>query len=145
MHTVIGAEILSGSQEPLLCAAENIARSHHERWDGTGYPGGLRGPEIPLVGRVTAVADAFDVMTHPRRYGDALTEEAAITDIVRQRGRQFDPAVVDALVELCERGALAAWPEAGRGEGRGGYIPGGVKRPSAASHPPSITSSVPVM
>lgn len=108
MHTVIGAEILSGSQEPLLCTAERIARSHHERWDGAGYPGGLRGPEIPLVGRVTAVADAFDVMTHVRRYGEALTEEAAITEIVRQRGRHFDPAVVDALVELCGRGALAA-------------------------------------
>jgi putative two-component system response regulator len=108
MHTVIGAEILSGSREPLLCTAEEIARSHHERWDGTGYPAGLRGVAIPLAGRITAAADAFDVMTHARRYGEALTESAAIGEIARQRGKQFDPAVVDALLELFGQGALAA-------------------------------------
>ena len=78
MHTVIGAEILSGSRVPLLRTAEQIARSHHERWDGQGYPAGLAGTDIPLAGRITAVADAFDVMTHHRRYGERSTRQAAI-------------------------------------------------------------------
>ncbi len=108
MHTVIGAEILSGSQEPLLRTAEQIARSHHERWDGRGYPSGLAGTDIPLAGRITAVADAFDVMTHDRRHVAALTEAAALNEVVSQRGRQFDPAVVDALLALASEGRLAA-------------------------------------
>lgn len=108
MHTVIGAEILSGSREPLLRMAEQVARSHHERWDGAGYPAGLSGLDIPLVGRITAVADAFDVMTHARRFAAAMSEPAALADIVSQRGKQFDPAVVDALVGLATHGLLAA-------------------------------------
>lgn len=108
MHTVIGAEILSGSQEPLLCTAEQIARSHHERWDGRGYPAGLAGPDIPLAGRITAVADSFDVMTHHRRFVAAVSEAEALDEIVRERGKQFDPAVVDALVSLADHGELAA-------------------------------------
>jgi putative two-component system response regulator len=107
-HTVIGAEILSGSRVPLLQAAEKIARTHHERWDGQGYPAGLAGTDIPLGGRITAVADAFDVMTHHRRYGELQNEAAAVAEIERERGRQFDPAVVDALIRLRTRGELAA-------------------------------------
>ena len=108
MHTVIGAEILSGSRVPLLQTAEQIARSHHERWDGQGYPAGLSGTDIPLAGRITAVADAFDVMTHQRRYGHLLDEAAAFAEIERERGLQFDPAVVDALLRLRMAGEIAA-------------------------------------
>jgi putative two-component system response regulator len=108
MHTVIGAEILSGSRVPLLQIAEQIARSHHERWDGGGYPAGLAGTDIPLAGRIPAVADAFDVMTHRRRYGDVVDEDAAIAEIARERGAQFDPVVVDALIRLKVHGELAA-------------------------------------
>jgi putative two-component system response regulator len=109
MHTVIGAEILSGSRDPLLQTAEQIARAHHERWDGKGYPGGLSGTDIPLAGRITAVADALDVMTHGRRYGPIRSEGEAIAEIERQRGSQFDPAVVDALLRLKRKtGAILA-------------------------------------
>lgn len=108
MHTVIGAEILSGSQEPLLRTAEQIARSHHERWDGQGYPAGLAGADIPLAGRITAVADSFDVMTHDRRFVAAMGEMEALDEIARERGKQFDPAVVDALLSLADHGELAA-------------------------------------
>ena len=108
MHPMIGSEILAGSRVPLLQTAEEIARTHHERWDGQGYPLGLSGTDIPLAGRITAVADAFDVMTHQRRYGDVLGIEAAIQEIERERGGQFDPALVDALLRLEGLGELAA-------------------------------------
>lgn len=108
MHTLIGAEIMSGSEEPLLRTAEQVARSHHERWDGAGYPAGLSGTDIPLAGRITAVADAFDVMTRTRRHVAPISEAAALDEIVRERGRQFDPAVVDALLKLANRGEIAA-------------------------------------
>lgn len=108
MHTMIGSEILSGSRVPLLQTAEQIARTHHERWDGQGYPLGLSGTDIPLAGRITAIADAFDVMTHHRRYGEVLTTEAAILEVERERGGQFDPAIVDAMLRLQGLGDLAA-------------------------------------
>jgi putative two-component system response regulator len=100
-HTLIGARILSGSGVPLLDMAAQIASTHHERWDGKGYPHGLSGNEIPLVGRIVAVADVFDALTHSRAYKRAWTPQRAIDEIVRQRGRQFDPAVVDAFAAVC--------------------------------------------
>jgi putative two-component system response regulator len=108
MHTMIGSEILAGSRVPLLQTAEQIARTHHERWDGQGYPLGLSGTDIPLAGRIAALADAFDVMTHRRRYGDALDVDAAFGEIERERGGQFDPALVDALLRLKGLGQIAA-------------------------------------
>jgi putative two-component system response regulator len=99
-HTVIGAEILSGSLSPLLRLAEAIALTHHERWDGRGYPYGLEGEQIPLAGRIVAVADAFDALTHDRPYKPAWTIEQAVEEIARQRGRQFDGRVVDAFLGL---------------------------------------------
>lgn len=98
-HTVIGAKILSGSRSPLLSMAEEIAWSHHERWDGRGY-GGLSGEEIPLYGRITTVADVFDALTHKRPYKEAWPLEEAIAEINRQRGEQFDPRVVDAFMAI---------------------------------------------
>jgi putative two-component system response regulator len=99
-HATIGAQILSGSQSAVLLLAERIAVSHHERWDGGGYPSGLRGEEIPLAGRIAAVADVFDALTHERPYKPAWPVREAVAEIARQRGRQFDPTVVDAFAAL---------------------------------------------
>jgi putative two-component system response regulator len=98
-HTTLGAGMLAeGRGLPLLEMAEKIARTHHERWDGTGYPSGLSGPAIPLVGRIVAAADVFDALTHSRPYKDAWTVADAVSEITGQAGRQFDPAVVKAFL-----------------------------------------------
>ncbi|HEX6559676.1 MAG TPA: HD domain-containing phosphohydrolase [Longimicrobiales bacterium] len=99
-HTLIGGKILSGSQFPTLRMAEQVALTHHEAWDGTGYPNQLRGEEIPLAGRIVAVADVFDALTHERPYKQPWEVDAAVEEIVRQRGQKFDPAVVDAFLDV---------------------------------------------
>jgi HD-GYP domain-containing protein (c-di-GMP phosphodiesterase class II) len=99
-HTTFGSEMLSGSPSPVLQMAEKIALSHHERWDGAGYPLGLSGDDIPLTARIVAVADVFDALTHERPYKPAWTRAAAITEIVQQAGCQFDPAVVQAFLAI---------------------------------------------
>jgi putative two-component system response regulator len=100
-HTVIGARILSGGKFPLLRLAEEIAFSHHERWDGTGYAS-LAGTNIPLAGRIVAIADVFDALTQQRPYKPAWPISDAIAEIERQRGHQFDPGVVDAFLRVIE-------------------------------------------
>jgi len=99
-HTSIGAAMLSGSRHALLQMAERIARSHHERWDGGGFPQGLRGEAIPLEARIVAVADAFDAMNSDRPYRKALSSEEVWDILVDGAGRQWDLAVVDALASL---------------------------------------------
>lgn len=99
-HVGIGAEILAGSRSPLLGLAEQIALTHHERWDGRGYPAGLRGENIPLTGRIVAVADVFDALTHERPYKQAWPVADAVDEILSQAGRQFDPRVVTAFSTL---------------------------------------------
>lgn len=99
-HVVLGAELLSGGKSDIMRAAEQIALCHHERWDGQGYPRGLSGEEIPLLARIVAAADAFDALTHVRPYKEAWTVPEAIGEIGRERGWQFDPDVVDALVRV---------------------------------------------
>jgi putative two-component system response regulator len=101
-HTVIGAKMLSGSRSPWLQKAEEIAVSHHERWDGSGYPSGASGDEIPLSGRLVAVADVFDALTHDRPYKAAWPVERAVEEIRNQSGRQFDPEVIDVFLHLPE-------------------------------------------
>jgi putative two-component system response regulator len=101
-HTMIGARILSGSRFPILRLAEEIAFSHHERWDGDGYAG-MTGDKIPLPGRIVAVADVFDALTQQRPYKAAWPIADAIGEIDRQRGRQFDPSLVDAFLRIIER------------------------------------------
>ena len=101
-HTTIGARILSGSRFSLLRMAEEIAFSHHERWDGTGYEG-LVGSRIPLAGRIVTVADVFDALTQKRPYKPAWPVGEAVAEIERQRGRQFDPDVVDAFLRVIEQ------------------------------------------
>ena len=106
-HTAIGARILSGSRYPLLQLAEEIAMSHHERWDGGGYPSGTAGDQIPMSGRIVSVADVFDSLTHARPYKAAWTVRDALKEIGEQAGRQFDPDVVEAMLRVApETGAL---------------------------------------
>ncbi|HEV8648344.1 MAG TPA: HD domain-containing phosphohydrolase [Actinomycetes bacterium] len=109
-HTLIGGRILSDSPVPVLQLGREIALTHHERWDGSGYPHGLKGERIPLSGRIVTVADVFDALTHDRPYKHAWPADRAVAEITAQRGRQFDPDVVDAFLALLERGALPAAP-----------------------------------
>lgn len=96
-HTIIGARILHGSSSELLIAGETIALTHHEKWDGTGYPQGLAGEAIPIFGRIVAVADVFDALTTRRPYKKAYENEEALAIIQAGSGTHFDPAVVTAF------------------------------------------------
>ena len=105
-HTTIGAEILGRSASPLLQLAREIALCHHERWDGLGYPAGLRGELIPLSARIVNAADTFDALINSRPYKNAWSQEEALREMRAQRGRQFDPAVLDAFLSLIQRDGL---------------------------------------
>jgi len=96
-HPAIGAEMLSDSPSPLLQAGELIALTHHERWDGSGYPRALRGEGIPLGGRICAVADVFDALTTKRPYKDEIPVQEALQLILDESGQLFDPRVVKAF------------------------------------------------
>jgi putative two-component system response regulator len=99
-HVEVGAQILARGRFDVLHVARTIAQTHHERWDGKGYMHGLAGTDIPLVGRITAVADVFDALTHDRPYKPAWPLEEAVAEIRRGAGSRFDPDVVDAFLEL---------------------------------------------
>jgi HD-GYP domain-containing protein (c-di-GMP phosphodiesterase class II) len=99
-HPATGAAILGGSASSVLRLAEEIALTHHEWWDGSGYPAGLKEQEIPLSGRIVALADVFDALTHTRPYKLAWSGDDAVSEICRLAGRQFDPAVVQAFLRL---------------------------------------------
>jgi CHASE2 domain-containing sensor protein len=99
-HTTIGGDILAGSELPLVRMAEAIARSHHEHWNGTGYPAGLRGDQIPLAARVCAVCDVFDALVTERPYKRAWSVEEAEAELRRMRGGALDPALVDRFLAL---------------------------------------------
>jgi putative two-component system response regulator len=99
-HTTIGGRILSGGNSAVMQMAEQIALSHHERWDGSGYPQGLAGEAIPLPGRIVAVADVFDALTHARPYKEAWPIDKAVAEIERCSGTHFDPAVVAAFLRV---------------------------------------------
>jgi putative two-component system response regulator len=96
-HTTIGAEILSNSPSPLLQAAESVALDHHERWDGSGYPNGLTGDQIPLSARLCAIADVFDALTTPRPYKKEISVEDALRLIVGASGSLFDPQLTEVF------------------------------------------------
>ena len=99
-HTTIGAALLAGSPNPLIQMAEEIAISHHERWDGGGYPMGLKGEEIPLAGRICAIVDVYDALLSRRRYKEAWAPAEVLAEIARGSGTHFDPALVDAFLRF---------------------------------------------
>ncbi|MDT8370963.1 MAG: HD domain-containing protein, partial [Gammaproteobacteria bacterium] len=97
-HVDIGADLLSGSDHPLLIKARAVAMSHHEKWDGSGYPNNIKGEEIPIEGRICAICDVFDALTSARPYKPAWPIEKALTVLREEKGRHFDPNLV-ALFE----------------------------------------------
>jgi putative two-component system response regulator len=97
-HTVMGHRLLTGSESPLLETAATVAWTHHEKWDGSGYPRAMAGDEIPLEGRIAAVADVFDALVTDRPYRAALQPEEALDVIRSERGRHFAPDVLDAFL-----------------------------------------------
>jgi putative two-component system response regulator len=99
-HSAIGAAILAGSESPVLKMAQEIALSHHERWDGGGYPAGLAGKVIPLPARIVALADVFDALTHERPYKHAWPLQKALDEVEGLSGQHFDPAVAAAFFSL---------------------------------------------
>lgn len=98
-HAAVGAHILRGGPSPLLRLAEQIAYTHHERWDGSGYPSGLRGEAIPLAGRLVAIVDVFDALTSERPYKAAWSVDRAVDRMRADRGRHFDPDLLDLFLE----------------------------------------------
>ena len=113
-HVTIGAEIIGEHGGGMLALAAQIALTHHEKYDGSGYPNGLRGEDIPLVGRIVAIADVFDALTSKRPYKKAWTEDEALTFLREQKGRHFDPALVDLFLEQMPavRAVQQRWAEA---------------------------------
>ena len=102
-HTTVGAELLAKSNIAQMQMAEEIARYHHEWWDGTGYPSNLSGTAIPLAARITALADVFDALSHKRPYKDAWSIDDTLAEIYALRGKQFDPDLTVIFVALVER------------------------------------------
>jgi putative two-component system response regulator len=99
-HTLLGETIIGDCRSPILKEVREIAVHHHEKWDGSGYPHGLKGEQIPIACRIVALADMFDALTHVRPYKQAWTHEDAAAEITRLRGTHFDPAVVDAFLKI---------------------------------------------
>jgi putative two-component system response regulator len=100
LHTVIGAKILNGSEAAFISLGETIALYHHEKWDGSGYPNRLEGIEIPIAGRIAAIADVFDALTSKRPYKEAFSVSKALAIIREGRGSHFDPDVADAFFAI---------------------------------------------
>jgi cyclic di-GMP phosphodiesterase len=99
-HTLIGAEMLANGATRHIRMAETIARSHHEWWNGGGYPDGLVGESIPLPARIVAVADVYDALTHARPYRGAWRRDRVIAELRRKTGTHFEPRVVEAFLEV---------------------------------------------
>ena len=97
-HTTIGARLLSGSNSLFMQLAETIALTHHEKWDGTGYPRKIKGDDIPLVGQICSICDVFDALTSKRPYKKAWTTKEAIDEIFRQEGKHFNPLLVKCFM-----------------------------------------------
>jgi putative two-component system response regulator len=102
-HAATGADLLSKAKFSYGELAQEIARHHHERWDGNGYPDGISGSAIPLAARIVAVCDAYDALTHEKTYRRAFSSDEAIAEILRQKELQFDPALVELFVPLIMR------------------------------------------
>ncbi|MBI4911641.1 MAG: response regulator [Acidobacteria bacterium] len=98
-HTIMGARILQGSSVPFIQMAARIAAGHHEKWDGSGYPRGLKGEQIPLEARITAIGDVFDALSHRRYYKEAWPESKALELLKEGRGTHFDPDLLDLFLD----------------------------------------------
>jgi len=101
IHTIKGSEILDHSISPLLVLAKEISLGHHERWDGAGYPNGLRGENIPESARIVSITDAFDAMMSNRIYREGQGKDYAINELQQNKGKQFDPELCDMFVDSC--------------------------------------------
>jgi putative two-component system response regulator len=138
-HTTIGAQMLGGSRSRVLRAASEIALSHHEAWDGRGYPEGRAGDEIPLLARVVAVVDTFDALTHERPYKRAWSVEDALEEVLSLAGSRFAPAIVEAFAGLDHR-ALVAPTAGGYVEFAGGGGMNGASADAFARHPRGVAT-----
>ncbi len=98
LHAELGEKLLEGCTSPLLKLASSIAATHHEQWDGSGYPNGLKGEDIPIEGRITAIADVFDALSSKRPYKEAFPLEKCIAILKEGRGQHFDPQLVDLFL-----------------------------------------------
>src|SRR5437870_5219621 len=129
-HPVVGAELVE--QIPALMSVSEAIRFHHERWDGQGYPDGLRGDDIPLASRVIAATDAFVAMAMDRPHRRALGADLALEQVIQAGGSQLDPDVVDALVGLVsgnQPGKNGKRPKSKqRGAAANGHVPGAARR-----------------
>lgn len=112
-HTTIGAKMLAASKIPVLIKAEEIALSHHEKWDGSGYPAGLSGEAIPLSGRILAVVDVFDALSNDRPYRKAWSRDAVLDHLLEGAGSHFDPDVVASFVNMINPGTATCRIPAG--------------------------------
>jgi putative two-component system response regulator len=101
-HVTIGAKLLDNSDHPLIQKARTIALTHHEKWDGSGYPGGLKGEAIPLEGRICAIADVFDALTSERPYKQAWSVQAALNMLQEQSGKHFDPTLIGLFISIVD-------------------------------------------
>ncbi len=99
-HTTIGGQILSGSTSPVIQMGERVALTHHEKWDGSGYPAGIAGEEIPIEARICSVVDFFDALTMDRPYRKAVPNDEVVEMIKEESGRSFDPSIVDIFVRV---------------------------------------------
>ena len=134
-HPLIGSRLLAGSASPVLRVAEAIARAHHERWDGSGYPAGLRGDEIPVEARIVAVVDTYDALRSPRSYKRPYPHEEAVAVILRGDGRtlpvHFDPALLVLLAEIAPE-LDRIWRESPEGHGLAGNASPPLSQPNRA-------------
>jgi putative two-component system response regulator len=102
-HPEIGAEILGESDSDLLDLAKTVSLTHHEKWDGSGYPNGLAGEDIPIAGRIVAVADVFDALTSRRPYKEPWSVEETLKYMEQQKGIHFDPALIEAMQRCLDK------------------------------------------
>jgi putative two-component system response regulator len=110
LHTTIGAKILSGGKSDVITMAERIARSHHERWDGSGYPDNAFGEQIPIEARIVALADCVDALTHNRPYRPSWPLHEVLVEIQRTSGSHFDPEIVRVFMQKCKGKIVASSP-----------------------------------
>ena len=145
MHTTIGADIIGHHAHGLLAMARNVALTHHEKWDGTGYPAGLAGEDIPFEGRIVAVVDVFDALTSRRPYKQAWPVERAVDFLRDQRGKQFDAALVDLFLSRMPdvREIMVHWADSNEPIAHAGLAAEPTGQPHLAAELPLPESALP--